>query len=144
MNNPLVVSRCNRIGDLASETRDLVQGERAIAQAGRKSLSLQQLHHQVVGSHVVQCADVRMIELRDDLGFACETDRKVLRGDFDRDFSTEPRVACPVDLAHAAGADRGNNLIRTEPDAWGKSHRSIISPSKRAEIDLDKVHVGHS
>ena len=42
--------------------------------------------------------------------------------DLDRDRPIEPRVACFIDLAHAAHADLGSDLIRAEAGARSQSH----------------------
>jgi hypothetical protein len=46
-----------------------------------------------------------------------------LRGqDLDRDDAIEPRVAGPIDLAHATGPDGRDDLIRPEANAGRKVH----------------------
>ena len=40
---------------------------------------------------------------------------QVRREHLDRDFAAKPQIAGPVDLPHAAAAQRGVNLIRTKP-----------------------------
>ncbi len=42
--------------------------------------------------------------------------------DFDRDVSSEARIARPVDLPHPAGAERGENLVRTKARGGGEAH----------------------
>ena len=37
--------------------------------------------------------------------------------DLDRDVTPEPRIACPVHLAHAARAERGHDLVGPEASA---------------------------
>ena len=39
--------------------------------------------------------------------------------DLDRDVAIQLRVACAVDLAHAARAERGQDLVRAEACAGG-------------------------
>ena len=64
-----------------------------------------------------------MRERGDGLRFALEARAAIRiagnagRQDLDRDVAIEPRVARAVDLAHAAGADRGDHLIRPESGA---------------------------
>src|SRR5262249_49905310 len=48
--------------------------------------------------------------------------RKVRREDLDRDRPLEPRVARLVDLAHASGADRGQDLVGTEASSRSERH----------------------
>ena len=42
------------------------------------------------------------------------------RQDLDRDLAAEARVPRPVDLAHAAGPEGPEDLVRAEPPARGK------------------------
>jgi hypothetical protein len=98
----------------------------------RERLALDQLHHQIVGltlaADVVERADVRVVEARDrarlaleagaDLGVVDEVRRKHL----DRDFAAEPRIARAIDLAHAAGAERGEDFVGTEASRGGERH----------------------
>ena len=58
-----------------------------------------------------------MMEARNSTCFSLEALLQVIatgdmRGkNFDGNFAIEPRIACPIDLAHAARADRRNDLI---------------------------------
>ena len=82
------------------------------------------LHHQEVGAvlmaYVVQHADVRMLQLRDDFGFALEAGtqlgvRHQLRvQNLDSDGAIQAGVARAVDFAHSAGAQWRLNFIGTE------------------------------
>jgi hypothetical protein len=45
--------------------------------------------------------------------------RDFVRKHFDRQLPQELRVTGAVDLAHAAGADPGNDFVRTESVTWG-------------------------
>ena len=66
---------------------------------------------------------MRVVEGREELSFALKLRdalrvvAKRLRQDFDRDLTTQLGVAGPIDFAHAAGADRGGNLVRTKQTA---------------------------
>ncbi len=70
-----------------------------------------------MGSNVVERADERMIEVRDDARFALKPlDRfgvgvGLVRKELDRDLSAKPRVFRFVDDAHAAGAEAGEDLV---------------------------------
>ena len=44
------------------------------------------------------------------------------RQHLDRDLAFESRVARAIDLAHTAGADGGDDLVRAEPSASGQRH----------------------
>jgi hypothetical protein len=50
----------------------------------------------------------------------------VLGEDLDRDLAAEPRVLGAVDLAHAAGTERGDDFIGTETRAGRKTHERTM------------------
>ena len=62
-----------------------------------------------------------MVERGEHLRFALETRepvgvvRRTSRQDFDRDIASELRVARAIDLAHAAGAEMGDDLVVRDP-----------------------------
>jgi hypothetical protein len=72
--------------------------------------------------------DVRMVEGRRGAGFLEETfltldvREFVARENFDRDRSVQARVACFVDLAHAASANRCDDFVRAETCAGCDGH----------------------
>jgi hypothetical protein len=84
--------------------------------------ALHVLHHQEVGvagaADVVQRADVRVIERGDRACLALEAlaqlgrGREMGRKHLDRHVAPEARIAGAVDLAHAAGAERAEDLVR--------------------------------
>ena len=77
--------------------------------------------------HVVQGADVRMIEPRDDACLALEASSSLrIRGEIGRQHldgheAVEARVARLVDLSHAAGCEKRDDLIGAQPRADGKA-----------------------
>ena len=71
-----------------------------------------------------QRADVRMVQRGDGLRFALEAllafrnrSRQVRREHLDGDRAVQPRVGRLVDLAHAAGAERREDLVGPESGA---------------------------
>jgi hypothetical protein len=62
----------------------------------------------------VEGADVGMIQGRDGAGFAFEASAEPRRRDFDGHSAVKARVSGLVDGAHAAGAKRSQNLVRTK------------------------------
>ena len=113
------------VGDLDSVLKRLVKRHCAASQPIRERLALQVLHHEVRGAvlfaHVIEGADVRMIELADRPRLAVESLTEVPvvsepgRQDFDRHGPIEAGVASVVDLAHAAAAEHPLDDIRTKP-----------------------------
>ena len=83
----------------------------------------------VVHTNVMDSQDVRMVQRRNRARFLFETPQPVgimrqrFWQHFDRDITPEPRVACPVHLAHAARSYRRYDLVRPEFGARGKRHR---------------------
>jgi hypothetical protein len=81
---------------------------------------------------VVQRADMRVVETRDRLRFQfkpllqCRVRRDMLRQDLDGDGAIETSVLRLVDLPHAAGAKRGEDLIRSDACAW-RQHLEILN-----------------
>jgi hypothetical protein len=101
--------------------------QRAFGQALRERLAFQILHDEkiceVLAADVVERIDVRVSELRDRARFTLEpfaelrVGRQRLREDLDGNDAIEPRVTGAIDLAHAAGPEGGENLVRAEADA---------------------------
>ena len=102
---------------------------RAAARRGRPAqrLPFEILEHEEVDAvlmpDVVQRADVRMIERRDRARLALEAlaqlriRRERRRQDLDRHRAIEPRIARPIDLAHATRADERDDFIGAEVHA---------------------------
>ena len=70
-----------------------------------------------------------MVEGRERLRFAFEArdrigiGRRQIGKDLDRDVAIQPAVVRPVDVAHPAGANRRENLVRSEACAGQKGHK---------------------
>ena len=79
-----------------------------------ESGSFDQLHHQKVGTDVVERADVGVVQRSDRAGFALEAFREALGGNFDGYFPAQAGIAGAVDFAHAAGSERGQHLVRAK------------------------------
>jgi hypothetical protein len=80
--------------------------------------------HLAVGPDVVEDEDVRMIQRGDVTGFMLEpiaarpVCRQLGRKHLQRDFTAQPRVARAIDLAHAASAERADDLVLPDACAW--------------------------
>ncbi len=70
-----------------------------------------------------------MIERREHLCFAAKPREPIgiagqqVRQHLQRDLAVQFRIAGAVDLAHAAGADGGNNLVWAQPGPGSKRHK---------------------
>ena len=124
VHDALLVGTIERVGHLDPERQDLLGRKRALRQAVGQGLALEILHDEVVDTcfapDVVERADVRMRELRDGARLAIEAlpELGVLgelrRQHLDGDDAVQARVLRAIDLAHAAGADRRLDLVRTQ------------------------------
>ncbi len=104
-------------------------GSGSLPQALGKRLSLQELHDQVVDgafvAHIVEHADIRMLKLRDDLGFAFEAGAQLGAGHqlrvqyLDGNRAFETRVAGAIHFAHATCAERRFDFVGTKSGARG-------------------------
>ena len=100
-----------RVGNLDRNLEQFRLGQRTALQPIRQRLAFEVFHHQefgcAVAAYVVQNADVRMLQLRDDSSFAFKASAQLgiryqLRvQNFDRDSSVQPRIPCPVHFPHS-------------------------------------------
>ena len=127
MGNPLSVGLVQGVGNRDSHLHGLAERQRATGDTRSERLALQVLHHQEVGvslpADVEQRADVRMVQPGDGLRFALEALLhfevlgKVRREHLDGHRAVQPGIGRLVYLAHAAGADRRNDLVGPESGA---------------------------
>ena len=132
MHDPRAVRGVEGARDLDRNCQHLVERQRAVAETIGERLAFEILHDEKIGevlpTDVMERADVRVRELGDRAGFTLETlaelrvSRESLRKDLDGDDAIESRVARFVDLAHAAGPQGGEDLVRAEADAGGQGH----------------------
>ena len=111
MRDAVSVCGVESVGNLNCESQGLWQWQRTA-----KGNALDVIHHQIIWADIVQCTDMRMVQRRNDSGFAFEAVAKCrfacerLPEDLDSNCSIEPSVLRTVNLAHAAGANGGDNL----------------------------------
>jgi hypothetical protein len=108
--------------------------ERPLSQPLGQRLPLQEPHYKVVNgafvAHIVERADVGMLKLGDDLGFAFDAGAQFsachqLRvQNFDRNRAVQSRVARTIHFAHSARAERRFDFVKGRPCARGQSHVS--------------------
>jgi hypothetical protein len=136
MDNAPLVRRFERFGDLLRDWQHLIDGDRAARDPLGKVFALDQLHDQrrdAVGLFdPVDRRDVRMIQRREEFRFALKARqpvriRRELRWeDFECDLAFQPAVGRAIHLAHAAGSERGDDLVRTQAGAEGERHEVWI------------------
>jgi hypothetical protein len=111
-------------------------------------LAFDQLHHEQMAAvahlQTVQRGDTRVIQCgeRFRLAFeACDAIRVVgqmIREYFDRHIAAELRVPRAIDLAHAARAERGEDLVRAKASADGQRHESKLILATEALVAKEK------
>jgi hypothetical protein len=133
VDDSLAVRGVERQRDLLPDLQQLRERQRASLQALGQRLPFQQLHHQVMElllpwrslrgrgvADVVQRADVGMVQRGDGLRLALEALANLLvagqhRGNqLDGDIAIQARIARAMDLPHAAGAERAEDLVGSE------------------------------
>ncbi len=78
------------------------------------------LHDDVVGTDVVNLADIRMIQSGDGAGLALKSFAELFEGRFDGDDTVQARVASFPYFTHATGTDGREDFVRAEFVASGK------------------------
>ena len=135
MDDPLVVGLLERLGDLPGDHDGLVDRQRPALQALREVLALGQLHDEEVGLRAVveghalepvQVRDAGVVEGGQDLRLPLEAGEPVGVGgegrgeELQRDVAPEPRVGRAPHLAHAPGAEGGEDLVGSQSTAGGE------------------------
>ena len=128
MDDSLLVSRRERLGDLPCNRQRLVERDRSARDAIGQRRAVHVLEHQRRRGagllHAVDRGDVRMIEGGQDLRFALEARqafgvvRHLGQQHLDGDLAFQARVGCPIHGPHAAFAEQGGDLVG--PDAGAR------------------------
>jgi hypothetical protein len=90
---------------------------------------------------VVEGADVRVVERGDGLRLALDACPQLLVArqlggqQLDRHRSVEPRVTRAVDLAHASGPDRGEDLVGPETGGGGEPGCRVAHGDLRGDAE---------
>ena len=129
VDDALLVRLLERLGDLPRDWQRLVRCDRSPLQPLGEVLALDQLHGDQVNRRAIakrgrleaiELCDVRVVERGEQLRLALEAREPVGVGgerggqQLQSHLAAEPRVRRAVDLAHAAGADRPDDLVRPE------------------------------
>ena len=132
VDDSLLVGGGEGVGDLASDGECAAKREGAAGEERAERLTLEELGDGEVDAaglaDVVEGEDVGVGEGGDGTRFALEASedlvivREVVGEDLDGDVAAEAAVARAVDLAHSAGAEGGEDLVRTEAGARNESH----------------------
>ncbi len=137
MDDPALVRRVQRVGDLTGDIESVFQRNRTTRDAIRQCVPVDEFEHQraeaVALLESVDGRDVRMVErgqqprLALEAGEPVRIGREEARQDLDRDVAPELRVAGAVHLAHPARTNGGLNFVRTEASTGWQGHREGFS-----------------
>ena len=124
MDDPLVVRSAQRRGNLPTNQNGVANRQRSVRQRRLQRFSLDELQHQkphAIGLfEAVDGSDVRVVERRQQLGFAVEAGHslgvlgKVLGKDLDGDIPIKVLIAGSIHVAHSARAKRFDDHVMTE------------------------------
>ncbi len=121
MHHTLPVRLVQCVGDLDGVFEGLIERQPSLLQTGRQSVALHQLHDEVVNpilfAHVVERADVRVVQAADGFGFALEAFTQtgvageLFGQDFDGDGAIQARVDGGVHLSHTARTELVGDFV---------------------------------
>ena len=132
VDDAVLVRGLERLGNLTRDRQRVLERQRPLRDAGAQIVTLDEFHDQRGGVpgllEAVDLRDVRMVERGERPRLALEA-RQPLgivdhRGGqrLQRHVATQLGVARPIDLAHAAGAEGGENLVWAEAGTGREGH----------------------
>jgi hypothetical protein len=139
--------------DLGADLDGASPRQRSTPETLAQGLALEQLAHQigvaVVLPHVMDGEHVGMVELARRARLLLEAPAQVgasreVTDALDRDAAAEPRVARAVDLAHAAGAQQSDDLVRPEAGPRAERRRRgrlLVGARRRGTIERPRGSV---
>ena len=132
VDDPLLVRRFEGLGDLPRDRQRFVQRNGTFSDAVSQRRPFHQLHDQRDGAvrlfEPVNVGDVRMVQGREDFRFTSKSGEPLgISGErgrqhLDGNLALEVRVSGAIHLAHAAGAEQGDDLVGAEASAGGECH----------------------
>ena len=129
MNDSFGVRGFQRCRDLSRYAQGLSRGKSVRLFTGNNRSAVNALHNNVVGTDIVNLADVGVIQRRDGFGFTLKSLAELRAGNFDRDEAIQPRVLSAVHFSHAARADGREDFVRAEFVAGRKLHMTVRAES---------------
>ena len=145
MDDPLLVGRFQRFGDLASDGEGFVERDRSPTDPVLERRAGDVFENERGGVaaffEAVDRRDVRVVERRQDLRFALEAGQPfgvVHEGvgqDLQRDIAVQLGITGLVHFAHAACTDGGEDFVGAEGGAGLKWHQLSDPPSSRPLAD---------
>jgi hypothetical protein len=98
---------------LPRDAQRFIERHGAVRDAFGERRSFDQFHDQIIGTDVVERADIGMIQRRDSAGLTLEPVAELLRRKLDGHFAPEPSVGSTVDFAHSSSAESPRDSVRT-------------------------------
>ena len=142
VDDPVLVRRFERLGDLFRDRQRLLERDRPVRDARREVLAVDELHHErLLAARLLEAEhrrDVRMVKLGQKLRLQREPlqtldvlDKR--RGEhLDRDVAIQPRIARAVDFSHSARADGLEDHERSKPGCRSQGHWQSATSSSAA------------
>jgi hypothetical protein len=126
MDDPGLVRRLEGVHELPGDGERFVEREGTAGDHHRQILAVDEFHHQRAGLDPVDRGDVRMVQRRQCFGFAREAHQAIgivgegVGEDLERDRAIELRIPGPIDFAHSASSECGDDFVRADPRACGQ------------------------
>src|SRR5262245_42441602 len=136
MHDPASMRSAERVGNLNRKLQGIAERQRTSFQSARQRFALHVLHDEkrrpLLLAHVVECADVRVSQLRYRAGFTVEALAEVRifgcgsSEDLDGDTSVKSRIAGFVNLAHATPAEERHDFVGSYSSA-ARDHQGVLT-----------------
>src|SRR5262245_37288076 len=120
MHDSALVRRFESVGDLAGNGERLFERDCAFPNTVGEGGTFDQFEDEIVGTDIVNLANIGMIHRRDGADLALEAVAEALGGNLDRDIAPHTRITRAVHLPHAACAYRRENLVGAEAGSGGE------------------------
>ena len=117
MDDPFAMRCIQSVTDLRPKFHDFLDRQRTL-----QRLAFDAFHYEVVGTEIVECADMRVIQGRYGTRLALEACAEFLAADLNGDGSIQAGIMGSVHFAHTALADGRQDLVRSQPGSRSLGH----------------------
>ena len=114
MHDRLIMRCVQSQRDLPREAERFLHRHRPLPDPFPEGRPLDVLHDQIIGTNVVERADVGMVQRGDGLGFLLKASAETNQRSLDGDVAIQPRVTGTPHLTHTAPADGREYFVRSE------------------------------
>ena len=136
MNDPALVRRFERLGDLLRDGQGFAEWNWSARNLLGQVIALDEFHYERGGAAAlfepVDRGDVRVIQRGENFGFALKAREPVSIGgqrrrqNLDRNLAFQLGIGGPIHLAHPALSDMGDDFIGAKPCTWSQSQRPEV------------------